>query len=57
MHNRTELSHVYFIALESDGVCVLSERKVTTDLCFLMFFCGKIFSQLDCCLIPPTTSN
>jgi hypothetical protein len=34
MHNRTELSHIYFIQLKSDGVCVLSERKVTTDLFF-----------------------
>jgi len=25
MHNRMELSHVYFIALERDGVCMLSE--------------------------------
>jgi hypothetical protein len=34
IHNRTKLSHVYFIALERDGVSVMSERKVTTDLCF-----------------------
>ena len=34
MHNRTELSHIYFIALERDRVCVPSESKVTIDLLF-----------------------
>jgi len=34
MHNRMELSHIYFIALERDGVCVLAERQATTDLLF-----------------------